>query len=161
MFKRKKPAEALNEQEMRAKAEYYCAYRDRSEKEVVDYLYGLKASRQQIEQIVDQLLEVGFIDDKRFAIAFARGKFNSNHWGKVRIIIGLKQNGISESIIKEALAEIDPTDYQATLEKLINRFRSEDSTYTDKQKLAQKMQRKGYEADLIWQTIQSLENPEK
>ena len=135
---------------------HYCAYRDRSEKEVQDKLkeYGLK--RDEEEEIIATLKADRFIDNRRFAENFARGKFFYNKWGKRKIRQYLQQHRISPELIREALKEIDDKDYRKTIRHLIEMKIKQYET-KDKEQLLAKIYRyleaKGYEPGEFYELL--------
>ena len=77
------------------------------------------------QAVLDQLVEQKYVDDLRYASAFARDKSAIAGWGEVKIRYMLAAKGISRDIISEALAEIDEQKACGRLEKLIsNKARS-------------------------------------
>ena len=73
---------------------------------------------QAINEIVVHLIEHNFLNEERFARAYARGKFNAKSWGKQRIIRELKLRKISHYNIKNGLAEISDKEYTSTFDIL-------------------------------------------
>ena len=70
-------------------------------------------------KIVAQLVEERYVDDARYAVAFAREKANIQGWGPVKISFQLRGKGIADAAIKEALLEIEPEKADAKLEKVL------------------------------------------
>ena len=105
----------------KSKLENYCAYQERSQLEVRKKLRELGIESDVAENIIVDLIENNFINEERFALAYAGGKFRINKWGKIKIKQGLKQHNISEYCIKKALQSIEEKDYFETLEKLIEK----------------------------------------
>lgn len=105
----------------KSKVELYCAYQERSQMEVRKKLKELEIEHDIAENIIVDLIENNFINEERFALAYAGGKFRINKWGKIKIKQGLKQHNISEYCIKKALQSIEEEDYTKTLEKLIDK----------------------------------------
>jgi len=68
-----------------------------------------------LEEIIGQLIEDDFLNELRFAKTYARGKFRMKAWGRIKIIHSLKQKGITDYCIKEAMKEINPEDYKESL----------------------------------------------
>ena len=64
------------------KLQHYCAYQDRSQKQVEKKLYELKCGREIAGEITLELIKSGYLNEERFARSFVRGKFRINHWGK-------------------------------------------------------------------------------
>lgn len=76
-------------------------------------------------EIVSRLIEEKYIDDLRYASAFARDKSSIAGWGEVKIRYMLSAKGISKDIIAEALEDIDEGKASGRLEKLMeNKARS-------------------------------------
>lgn len=151
-FRKKKIDKDYSASEARNLLEQFCAFRDRSEKETRQRMAELKLDSETAEQVMEQLENDGFIDDERFAIHFARGKFRSNHWGKIRIRQELSMNGISPRLIQKGLDEIDVDDYQKTLTDLLEKKWGQlDGEDNASQKLAAFAIRKGYEPGLVFE----------
>ena len=70
-------------------------------------------------RIVDSLVEDRFVDDLRYASAFAREKASLQGWGTVKIAFLLRGKGIPDEIIREALAGIDAEKASLRLEKVV------------------------------------------
>jgi regulatory protein len=60
-----------------------------------------------IKEILQQLAQEGFLNERRYANAFSRDKSFLQGWGEKKISYALAQKGIDKEIIKEALAQID------------------------------------------------------
>ncbi|TVR90358.1 MAG: RecX family transcriptional regulator [Saprospirales bacterium] len=96
----------------------YCAYRDRSELEVVRKLRTLNASESQIPRVIQFLRDEKFLDQRRFVSSYVRGKFFQNKWGRHKIYQGLKAQKIPEKMIVRALNEIPSQEYLETMREL-------------------------------------------
>src|SRR5690349_1598270 len=103
------------------KAKHYCAYQERCHMEVRDKLYSFGLYRNQVEQLLTQLIEENYINEERFAIAYAGGKFRMKQWGKEKIKYALKQKRVSDYCIRKALAAISNSDYNKTFLSLANK----------------------------------------
>ena len=94
---------------------------------------------------------------QRFAKAFAGGRFRMKHWGRVKIRSELKQRQVSEYCIKKAMKEIHDDDYMAMLAKLLQQklatLKGEKNVLVRKRKLLDYLLQKGYEYDLLMQSI--------
>lgn len=140
----------------KGKAENYCAFQERAQQEVRDKLYSWGLYSQDVEATISQLIEDNFLNEERFARAYARGKFKMKGWGKIKIKQGLKLKKISSPLIRIALTEIDAGEYFACLEALItkkNQLIQEDNHYKRKNKLFQYALGRGYESNLITEVI--------
>lgn len=58
-------------------------------------------------EILRTLREEGYLSDERYACAFARDKASLEGWGPVKIRYALRARGIDESIIRNALEDVD------------------------------------------------------
>jgi regulatory protein len=158
-FQRKKrPAGSAppSTDEVLLRLEQFCAFRERSPKEVRDRLAELGLNEETAEQIYASLLSDKFFDEERFARAFAYGKFRSNHWGKVRIRQELRMRDIDPEIIRLALDEIGEEEYTGLLRQLLEKRRRELDQRADdnaRQKTAAAMIRAGFEPDLVFRYL--------
>ncbi len=150
MSNRKK--KSLTRDEALEKLRHYCAYQDRCHQEVRYKLISLEVYGEDLEQIMTLLVEEGFLDEERYAKAFARGKLRNNHWGIHKIRHGLKQKGISDYNIRQAESELESEDYHGILKKLLRKkleLSSPGSPFDVRQKLFQYAYRKGFDANEI------------
>ncbi|MDE1191426.1 MAG: regulatory protein RecX [Arachidicoccus sp.] len=65
-----------------------------------------------------ELITDNYLNEERFAIQFAGGKFRMKQWGRIKIINELKLRKVSPYSIRIALQEIDEENYLQTLQKL-------------------------------------------
>lgn len=138
------------------KIEQYCAYQERSQQEVRDKLYDMGLHQQEVEELISELIGDNFLNEERFAIAYAGGKFRIKQWGKIKIKQHLKLKKVSDYCIKKALNTIPDNDYLQTLTALIEKKSKdikEKDSYVFKHKLANYLASRGFETELIWQQI--------
>ncbi|MEM6845517.1 MAG: regulatory protein RecX [Bacteroidota bacterium] len=143
-------------QQAKVKAAKYCAYQERTQQEVRDKLYSYGLYADAVEDVLSELISEGFVNEERFARAFARGKFRSNKWGRIKIEMGLRQKGLSDYCIRSGLSEISDQDYRDTLSGLIQKKWSSlsgEDPYTRKHKTARFVLGKGYESELVWKIL--------
>lgn len=100
------------------KARHYCGYQERCHQEVKEKLYGFGLLKAEVDSCLAQLIEEDYLNEERFAIQFAGGKFRMKGWGITRIKNELKKRQVSDYCIKKALKGIDPGDYDKSLLKL-------------------------------------------
>lgn len=113
------------------------------------------------ERILERLEKERYVDENRYAQAFARDKFLYNHWGWVKIEMELKRKGIPEGCIEGAKGEISDDDKLETLKKLIEakkRTVTGKSVYEIKCKLYKFAMGKGYSFDEIQQVVGDLDD---
>ena len=100
------------------KIKQFCAYQERCHSEIKEKLYGFGLTTNESEEIITKLIEENYLNEERFAIQFAGGKFRIKQWGRIKIKYELKKKNVSEYCIKKALFALNDTDYIATLSKL-------------------------------------------
>lgn len=96
----------------------YCAYQERCHNEVKETLYSYGLRRSDVDSLISTLIEDNFLNEERFAVQFAGGKFRIKHWGRKKIQYELQQKGVSRYNIELALKQIDTNEYEQTLRKL-------------------------------------------
>lgn len=152
-----KPKKTLTREQAIHKMYKYCAYQERCQLEAKQKLaelgfYGLAA-----DEIISVLIAEGFLDELRFAIAFAGGKFRVKGWGINKITHALKALQISDVCIKLAIKEIDQSDYETRLKQMIEKqlelYQKKHPMNIAKQKVIQYCLIKGYGIDLIKQYL--------
>jgi regulatory protein len=142
------------------RARKYCAYQERSQQEVRDKLYDLGLHKNEVEQGIACLIEEGFLNEQRFAVAFAGGKFRVSKWGKVKIQLALKAKKVSDYCIRQALNQIPQPDYEKALLKVIEgrkKKTAEPDPVKQKYKLAQYAISRGFEPELVWEVLKMSE----
>lgn len=142
------------------KIKHYCAYQERNHRETKEKLYSFGLYKNEVEQLLSQLVEENYLNEERFAIAFAGGRFRIKHWGRVKIKYELKQKNVSEYCIKIALKAIDEKDYQKKLHQLaeakLKILKNEKNSFIKKRKLQQYLLQKGFESSLISSIVNSI-----
>lgn len=134
----------------------YCAYQERTHAEVRHKLWEWGVYEDETEEMIVYLIQNNYLNEERFAKAYAGGKFRMNHWGRVRIKHEMRMKGLSDYCIKVGLAEIDEEDYLNTIRKMIHRKANKDdfeNPYLKKHKLARYIIGKGFEQNLVWMLL--------
>jgi regulatory protein len=108
----------LTKEQALQKLKHFCAYQERCHSEVKEKLYNLGVWKKDHDDLVATLIVENYLNEERFAIAFAGGKFRIKQWGRVKIKYELKQKQVSVYSIKKALKQIDEEDYLKVLDKL-------------------------------------------
>ncbi len=154
-----KPNKVFSPKEAKLKAASYCAYQERTQQQVRDKLYSYGLWEEAVEEILTALILDNFINEERFAKSFVSGKFRIKKWGRRKILMRLKQFHLSPYCVKKGMEEIDPEEYQQTLEGLIVKkvaVTTETDIFKRNGKIARYLVGKGYEEGLIWETIKSM-----
>jgi regulatory protein len=143
------------------KLRHYCAYQERCHAEVKDKLYELGVRKLDHDEIIASLIEDNFLNEERFAMAFARGKFRMKQWGRTKIKYELKQKKISEYCIRKALLAIPEDEYDRTLKNLIRgKYESlkNEQWLVRKKKTIDHLLRKGFESELVFPEVEAARN---
>jgi regulatory protein len=119
VFEKKAPLKITDPHLALVKMQNWCAYQERSQQDARDKLYELGMWPEAVENIIVQLIQDNFLNEERFAMSFARGKFSIKKWGRIKIKQELKQKRVSDYCLKKALAQIDETEYIETLKKIM------------------------------------------
>ena len=137
----------------------YCAYQERSHREVKTKLFKYGLPSTEVEEIMSHLITEGFLNEERYAKAFAGGKFRIMKWGKLKIQRELESSGVSPRNIARGLAEINSSEYSQTLLRLVKKKLNQikdDSIHKKKNKAARFVIGKGYESELVWEIVNDL-----
>lgn len=108
----------LTKEQALQKLKHYCAYQERCHSEVKEKLYQLGVWKKEHDEIIASLIEENYLNEERFAVAYAGGHFRIKQWGRIKIKYELKQKQVSEYSIKKALKQIEDEEYGKVLEKL-------------------------------------------
>jgi regulatory protein len=167
--------ERLSREQAFQKIKQFCAYQERCHQEAKEKLYGFGLYKEEVEGLIARLIEENYLDEERFAIQFAGGKFRMKHWGKKKIEYELRQKQVSPYCIRKALAQIREADYLETLEKLaIDKYnsvkgsdpegnnhdpkRKDPDPFTSRAKVTAYLLQKGFEGDNIRQMLEKIGN---
>ena len=149
----KEPVKITDPHQALLKAQGYCAYQERAQQEVRDKLYEWGMWPDAVESIISELIVQGYLNEARFATAFAGGKFRIKKWGRVKIKMELKKRRVPDNLIRDALKTIDEREYAKTLQLLLeqkSREVKEKHPLKKQQKVMRYLASKGFEQDLIW-----------
>jgi len=142
------------------KIKQYCAYQERCHAEVRDKLYSFGLNKIEVEEIISTLITENYLNEERFAIHYAGGKFRMKQWGKIKIKQALKFKQVSDYCIKKALKEIDAQEYQKTFEKLaeqkLKTLKGEKKIFIKKRKLQDFLLQKGYEIQIVAEAVKKV-----
>jgi regulatory protein len=149
----------LTKEQALQKLRQYCSYQERSHYEVQQKLWELGVRRAEHDEIISVLIEEDYLNEERFAKAFAGGKFRMKEWGRKKIYYALKEKHVSEYSIKKAMKEIDDEDYKKVLQELAEKkyesLKAEQYLIRKKKTMDYLLQ-KGYEADLVTRVLNEL-----
>lgn len=129
-----------------------CSISEHCEYDVRGKLYKWGISTEDSDRIVDYLLDEGYLDENRFAMSYANDKLRFSHWGRLKIRSMLQALRISDACIGEALARIDPEEYERILVRVLDgkrRTMDECESYDARIKIIRFALQRGFEISEI------------
>lgn len=144
--------------EAKQKIEAWCAYRERCHYEVAKKLQSFGVDQEDSEALIAHLIQERFVDEQRFADAFASGKHRIKKWGRQKIKQHLKAKFVPQRCIEDALKSIDSEEYLQNLITLVSKKWKEKpgDSFEKKQKVFRFLYQKGYETDLIEEALKTV-----
>ncbi len=135
-----------------ARIKNWCAYQERSQHETRSKLHSFGLTTEEADLIISSLISENFLNEERFSLAFAGGKFRIKHWGRNKIKVELKQHRISDYLVNKALRSIDGDEYEkimnAVIEKKLRSLNTADRRKKYYAVLSYAVSR-GFESDLV------------
>ena len=133
-----------------------CAQAEHCQWEMVEKMRKWEIPEEAQARIMERLVKERYVDDERFARAFAKDKVRYNKWGRRKVEQALWQKHIDEDIRKNVLNEIDDGEYLSVLRPLLKQKRKSIKAQNDYE-LNQKLMRfalgRGFTFDIIKQCI--------
>lgn len=146
----------LTKEQALQKLKHYCAYQERCHSEVKEKLYSLGVWKKEHDELISTLIEENYLNEERYAIAFAGGKWRVKRWGRVKIKYELQQKQVSDYCIKKALKQIEEDEYQRVLKELADEKYASlkaDQYMIRYKKTLDYLTRRGFEPALIRQAL--------
>jgi regulatory protein len=135
------------------KLKHFCGYQERSHAEARQKLYSLGLFKTEVQELIRLLIEEEYLNEERFARQFASGKSRIRGWGKQKIRHELRQKGVSDICITQALNALDVTEYVTGFERVALKkwsvLREEKNIFVRKNKWHQFLLQRGYESAMI------------
>lgn len=132
------------------------SYRPRTQEEIRRKLAEYELSEEAGEVIIERLKSNGWVDDARFTEAWIENRSALRPRGRRALVYELRQRGVGEALIDEALQEIDEGElaYQAGL-KHANRYK--DLEWSEfRLKLYRFLNQRGFTYEVISSTLPRL-----
>lgn len=129
-----------------------CSKKECCSTDVEAKLRRWELSDEDVAEIMAFLVKHHFLDDARFAEAYARDKFRFNRWGKLKIAQMLRRKQMSDSIIKQALAVLPEEDTDATCLALLrqkNKSIKDEDSYKRRVKLIRFALSRGFDYETV------------
>lgn len=141
------------------KAALLCSKSEKCTSEIQEKLKIWGLSDEESEPVIEKLVAEKYLDDERFARAYAKDKFRFNHWGKQKITHMLRAKHISSEILELAFEEIEDEAYADELRKLLTdkekSIRAKDK-YDKRNKLMRFALGRGFESNQIYAVLKEL-----
>lgn len=154
--------QTLTKEQAMQKLRHFCAYQERCHSEVREKLFSLGVWMRDHDEIIAGLIEDNYLNEERFAIQYAGGRYRMKQWGRVKIKYALKQKGVSEYCIRKAMKQIEDEEYERILEQLARKkYESLKGTQwiIRRKRTADYLVQKGYEPDLVRQALDRISSP--
>jgi len=139
-----------------ARLSQLCARKEKCEQDVQKKLMQWDIPEEEGQKLIDQLKQLEFVNNQRYATAFARDKLRFNHWGRKKIAYALKAKDIEETHIQEALEALSDQQYENILEnelaKKIKNLKTNDQNQL-RNKLCQYLIQKGFESGKVFEFV--------
>ncbi len=129
------------------KARNYISYRERSKKEIKDYLTNKGVKEEIAEEVIADFEKADLIDDHRFANVWIKDRNKNNPKGNFALKMELKDKGIEESEIENLLQSVDEKgNARKAFEKAVKKYGKNKAS---KEKIFQYLERRGFEIQTI------------
>lgn len=153
MTKRKPTAE-----EMLVRMAGLCAGAEQSAADIRSKILKQGFSTEEAERMIAYLQRNRYLDDERYARAYAVDKVRFSGWGRMKVRMGLRAKGMADSVIVQALEYIPEADYEETIGKVMrSKAKGLDITEVkDRQKLYRQMAARGFESQMIITEMRKL-----
>ncbi|MEX2400398.1 MAG: regulatory protein RecX [Rhodothermales bacterium] len=148
----------------RAAAVRYLSYRDRSAAEIRRRLERGEYGAHVIEDVVHDLEEKNLVDDHRFALTYAEGRFHSGGYGPVRVRSDLMKKGVKTEAVDAAVSTVF-----SERDEVLGRAREmgvkrwgqlerEDDPLRKKKKVYDYLARRGFPFDMARRIVNELQD---
>ena len=135
----------------------FLGHRDRTVAEVRERL-GAEGEEAVIDEAVEELRHLGYLDDARYAQRFAEDRRTIDAWGAERIERRLLAVGVDPQLIEAALGEQGAgEELEAALAILRRRFVQPPAHDRDRDRALGLLVRKGYELELAYDAVRAFE----
>ena len=134
----------------------YLAYRDRSEKELTLHLEKKGHAPSVIQKALQDLANLNYVNDQRFAMEWGRSRVEGKKFGKQRVRQELFAKGVASHIIETTLDSLYSSYPERDLAQACanKKLASLHGLEPEKKmrRLVQYLQRRGFSADIIYET---------
>lgn len=146
-----------------SRAAMLCSRCEQAEFDIRNKLKTWGVDKFHTEEIINRLIDEKYLDNQRYAKAFARDKFRFDGWGMMKIAFNLRRKDFPQHVIDLALDEIDTEEYEQMLYRILNQklhsLKGKEPLLI-KAGLVRFAASRGFEPDLIYRMISKLPCPD-
>lgn len=150
----------LTAAEALARAAALCDKCEQCSPDIIKKLAAWGISASDSAKIIERLKQTRYLDDMRFAHAYAHDKMAYSGWGRNKIIQGLWAKRLAREYIEASCDELDEDEYNDIALRVVrSKVRSLPgglSTYENRMKVMRFGVQRGFEARLVSQIINRL-----
>ncbi len=142
-------------------AQHYCSKAERCSGDVLNKLAKYKLDKASTKRLLENLRKDNYLNDVRYARAYTMDQFRFSRWGRIKIRYMLRQKGLAEADIQEAMEQIPGDEYLDLLKALIKEKQKHFAgleAYEKKAKILRFAYSRGFEPDLINQCLELSKN---
>jgi regulatory protein len=142
----------LTGQQAYSKLTALCARSEHCQQEMTDKMRQWGVPDEELSQVMARLVKERYVDDERYARAFANDKIRYCKWGRRKVEQALWMKHIDEAVIRQTLDDIDDSEYIAVLQPLLKQKRRSmkaASDYELNMKLVKFALSRGFGMDII------------
>lgn len=135
-----------------------CAASEHCKHDLAVKMEGWGLMPEQMQEVINKLEKERYVDDLRYAKAYARDKVRFARWGKRKIRMQLTIKQISSDIINEALNGIPYEEYEEALNGVIESKRRQvkgRNDYERDMKILRHACSKGFEPHLVMEQLKT------
>ncbi|MBR2750326.1 MAG: RecX family transcriptional regulator [Clostridiales bacterium] len=114
--------DAVKYSEARNKAIKHIGLSVSSSGKTTEYLQNLGFDRELVREVVDQLIEDGYVDDRKVARKIIRQRSGAKSESRMKLFARLEEAGVSRQLIEQVFDEEDVNDEETIMEVIRDRF---------------------------------------
>lgn len=133
-----------------------CAQAEHCQYEMLEKMRRWELPEEAQARVMAKLVKERYVDDERYAQAFAKDKIRYNKWGRRKVEQALWQKRIDEEIRNSVLNDVDDEEYLSVLSPLLKQKRKTIKAKNDyelNQKLVRFALGRGFTFDIIRQCL--------
>lgn len=156
-----RPTEEDSYAQALGRAAALCSRAEHCRSEILAKLAPFGLSPEQTERLLAHLQAEGYLDEARYARAYALDQLRFARWGRLKIRQALRLKKVADPVIREALAAIPEDEYRKTLQTLLDSKRRSlraSSPVEMSAKLLRFAYSRGFEPEIARKCLPSLDD---